>query len=350
MLTNQNQQSGSLKLGDIRRKTVNVGENELIKTEYLNHSPNFPLVIKPAVKGVDLLAWAKSNRDFLQSELLKYAAILFRDFKVNSIEEFEQIIAAICGEALEYRYRASPRTQVGGRIYTSTDYPSDQSIFPHNEHAYSPTFPLKIFFFCMSPAAEGGQTPIGSSRKVFERIDPNIRDRFIEKQVMYMRNFGDGFGLPWQTVFQTTDKTKVEEYCQSNGIEVEWKANNRLRTRQVGPAILKHPQTGEMVWFNHATFFHVSTLEPTIRDLLLTTLPEEDLPTNTYYGDGSTIEPSVLAELRTAYQQEMVTFSWQKGDVLMLDNMLSIHARQPFVPPRKILVGMAEPYTPIQFS
>ena len=76
-------------------------------------------------------------------------------------------------------------------------------------------------------------------------------------------------------------------------------------------------------------------------------MPEEDLPTNTYYGDGSAIEPSVLAELQAAYQQEMVTFSWEKGDVLMLDNMLSIHARQPFVPPRKILVGMAEPYTPL---
>ncbi|WP_414513693.1 TauD/TfdA family dioxygenase [Nostoc sp. PCC 9305] len=333
-------------LGSVRRKAVNISTEELIKTEFIKPGSNFTLVIKPSVKGVNLQDWAKNNREYLKTELLKYGAILFRDFKVNSVEEFEQIIAAICGEAMEYRYRASPRTQVGGRIYTSTDYPADQSIFPHNEHAYSPTFPLKIFFFCMSPAAKGGETPIGSCRKVFERIDPKIRDRFIEKQVMYMRNFGDGFGLPWQTVFQTTDKSKVEEYCQSNGIEVEWKAGDRLRTRQVGPAILKHPQTGEMVWFNHATFFHVSTLEATIRESLLKSLPEEDLPTNTYYGDGSAIEPSVLAELRAAYQEEMVTFSWQKGDVLMLDNMLSIHARQPFVPPRKILVGMAEPYTP----
>ncbi|MBW4630834.1 MAG: TauD/TfdA family dioxygenase [Iphinoe sp. HA4291-MV1] len=333
-------------LGTVRRQTVNISPGSLIKTEFIQLGTNFPLVIKPSIKGVNLQNWAKNNREFLKTELLQYGAILFRDFKVKSIEEFEQIIAAICGEAMEYRYRASPRTQVGGRIYTSTDYPAEQSIFPHNEHAYSPTFPLKIFFFCMTPAQSGGETPIGSCRKVFERIHPDIRDRFIEKKVMYMRNFGDGFGLPWQTVFQTTDKTKVEEYCKSNGIEVEWKEGNRLRTRQVGPAVIKHPQTSEMVWFNHVTFFHVSTLEPTVRDSLLTNLKEEDLPTNTYYGDGSLIEPSVLAHLREAYQQEMVTFSWQKGDVLMLDNMLSIHARTPFVPPRKILVGMAEPYSP----
>ena len=331
-------------LGIIRRKSLST--QGLIQTEYLYPDKHFPFVIKPAVKGVDLIAWASQNREFIEQELLKHGAILLRNFNINNVVEFEKLIVATCDEALEYRYRASPRTQVGGRIYTSTDYPAEQSIFPHNEHAYSATFPLKIFFFCLTPAHEGGETPIGSCRKVFERIHPEIRDRFIEKKVMYMRNFGDGFGLPWQTVFQTTDKTKVEEYCQSNGIEVEWKQGHRLRTRQVRPAIIKHPQTGEMVWFNHATFFHVSTLEPTVRDSLLTNFKEEDLPTNTYYGDGSLIEPLVLAHLREAYQQEMVTFSWQKGDVLMLDNILSIHARQPFVPPRKILVGMAEPYSP----
>jgi len=328
-----------------KRKPVSFSQKELIRTEFLKPKINFPLVINSTLNGVYLPTWATNNREFIQTQLLKYGAILFRNFKVKKVGEFEQIIAGICDEAMEYRYRASPRTQVSGRIYTSTDYPADQSIFPHNEHAYSPTFPLKIFFFCMTPAQQGGETPIGSCRRIFERIDQKIRDRFIEKRVMYVRNFGDGFGLPWQTVFQTSDKAKVEEYCRSNGIEVEWKAGNRLRTRQVGPAIVKHPQTGEIVWFNHATFFHISTLEETIRNSLLATFKEEDLHTNTYYGDGSRIEPSVLEHLREAYQQEMITFPWQKGDVLMLDNMLAVHARKPFTPPRKILAGMAEPYS-----
>jgi alpha-ketoglutarate-dependent taurine dioxygenase len=159
---------------------------------------------------------------------------------------------------------------------------------------------------------------------------------------MYVRNFGDGFGLPWQTVFQTTEKEKVEEYCRIHDIKVEWKDSERLRTRQVGPAVVKHPRTGELVWFNHATFFHISTLEKNTREALLAGFQEEDLPTNTYYGDGSPIEPSVLESLREVYQQAMVTFPWQKGDILMLDNMLAVHGRLPFVGPRQVLVGMAE--------
>ena len=330
-------------LGSINRKPLGALNSEMIRTERLQPGAELPLVIKAAVKGLDLIAWAGKNRGFIESCLLKHEALLFRDFDVNTVEEFEQFIVAICGEALQYRYRASPRSQVSGNIYTSTDYPADQSIFPHNEHAYSPAVPLKIFFYCVTPALEGGQTPIGSGRRILQRIKKETLDRFIEKNVMYVRNLGDGFGLPWQTVFQTEDKAVVEEYCRTNKLEFEWKSGDRLRTRLVGPAVVRHPRSGEMLWFDHATFFHVSTLEPTVRDALMAEFNDDDLPNSTFYGDGSPIEPAVLDELRSAYLAEMVVFDWQRRDILLLDNMLAVHGRRPYAGPRKIVVGMAEP-------
>jgi alpha-ketoglutarate-dependent taurine dioxygenase len=158
-----------------------------------------------------------------------------------------------------------------------------------------------------------------------------------------VRNYGDGFGLDWRTAFQTTDQTVVEEHCKRNGIEAEWTSDGRLRTYAVLPAVIEHPRTGETVWFNHATFFHVSTLDPSLREGLLAGFEDEaDLPTNTYYGDGSPIEPETLAELREAYRQETVSFSWRRGDILMLDNIFAAHGRAPYEGPRKILVGMTE--------
>jgi hypothetical protein len=68
-----------------------------------------------------------------------------------------------------------------------------------------------------------------------------------------------------------------------------------------------------------------------------------DLPANTYYGDGSPIEPEVLDHLRAAYHAETVSFPWQQGDLLMLDNMLVAHGRAPYAGARQILVGMSEP-------
>lgn len=332
-------------LGTVRRKNVRISQEELIKTEPLLPGKNIPVVVQPVVEGVNLLGWATSNKEMIETLLLKYRAILFRNFNVNTTAQFNQLIEATSsGELLEYRDRSSPRHQIAGKIYTSTDYPAEQKIFLHNEGTYWLTWPLKIYFGCLTAPSQGGETPLADCRHVFQRIHPKIRERFMQKNVLYVRNYNDGFGLTWQTVFQTTDRAVVEEYCRRNAIEFEWKGD-RLKTRFCRQAVAKHPQTGEMVWFNHATFFHVSTLEPTMREALLAEFKEEDLPNNTYYGDGSSIEPSVLDELREAYRQEQVTFPWQEGDVLMLDNMSIAHGRESFVGPRKVVVGMAEPFS-----
>lgn len=333
-------------LGNISRKSINLSTAELVKVDFLEPKQLLPLVIQPIVDGLDLITWAQNNQQFIEENLLKYRALLFRNFHINTPDLFNQFVnVTSSGQLLEYRDRSSPRHEIGDKIYTSTDYPAEQSIFLHNEGTYWLTWPLKIYFGCLIAAQQGGETPIADCRNIFQRIHPKIRKKFIEKKVLYVRNYNDGFGLTWQTVFQTRDKSVVEEYCRRNAIEFEWKDGDRLRTRQVRQAVAKHPKTAELVWFNHATFFHVSTLEPTLRDALLAEFRESDLPNNTYYGDGSPIEAEVLEELRAAYQQEMVLFPWQEGDLLMLDNMSVAHGRSPFVGQRKVVVGMADPFT-----
>jgi alpha-ketoglutarate-dependent taurine dioxygenase len=311
----------------------------------LRPSTLLPLVIQPAAAKVSLNSWVIERREFLETSLLKHGAILFRNFGMSTVAEFEEFARIASNEVMDYRERSSPRHEVGTKVYTSTDYPASESIFPHNEHSYSETIPMRLFFFCATPARRGGETPITDCRKIYQRISPEIRERFEEKNWMYVRNFGERFGLPWQTVFQTTDPGVVEKYCRKHSIEFQWKNGGQLRTRQIRPAVAHHPRTGENVWFNHLTFFHVSTLTPVIRNMLLASFKEEDLPNNTYYGDGSPIEPEVLDELRQAYLQELEIFSWQQGDILMLDNMLVAHSRKPFSGPRKILFAMADPYT-----
>ena len=332
--------------GSVRRKPLSVTRGELVVIESQKQGVELPLVMRPSVEALDLAPWAASNREFINTHLLKSGGILFRNFDLSTPEVFEQFAIACSSELLQYNERSSPRTQVSNNLYTSTDYPADQSIFLHNENSYQHTWPMKLFFFCMESPEQGGETPIADCRKVFKRIDPKIRQRFIEKRWMLVRNFGEGLSLSWQSVFQTEDKSAVEAYCRQAGIETEWRGD-RLRTRQARPAIAQHPTTGETVWFNHAAFFHIFTLDPSTREGLLSNSAEEDLPNNTYYGDGTPIELSVLDEIREAYRLETVSFAWRKGDILMLDNMLVAHGRNPYVGPRKILVAMAEPSVPM---
>ncbi|MFL5542852.1 MAG: TauD/TfdA family dioxygenase [Longimicrobiaceae bacterium] len=304
-----------------------------------------PLVIRPTIDDIDARVWARSNRAAIEARLALHGAVLFRGFPVESTEGFHDFAAAVAGELLEYKERSSPRHEEGDKVYTSTDFPPEHRIYLHNEHSYACRFPMKLFFCCLVPADEGGATPLADVRRVYDRIDPAVREEFERKKYMYVRNFGSGFGLPWQTTFQSDDPAAVEAYCVKNDIQWEWKDDGGLRTRQVRPAVSVHPRTGEPVWFNHATFFHITTLAEEVQEMMRAVFAEEDLPNNTYYGDGSPIEDETVEHLRAAYDAETVRFDWEKGDVCLVDNMLAAHAREAFTGERKVLVCMAQPHT-----
>jgi alpha-ketoglutarate-dependent taurine dioxygenase len=329
----------------IKRKSVSVSEKQLVKSEFLNSKQLLPLVIQPVVDGVSLTCWSINNKRWIEEQLLKYGGIIFRNFDVNNNFDFEKFIKSISSKLLDYAYGSTPRTLVTGKVYTSTEYPAEQSIPLHNEMAYALSWPLKIWFFSAKVAEKGGETPIADSRKIFQLLDSRIKDKFIEKKVMYVRNYLIGIDLAWQDVFQTNNKTDVENYCRQAGIEFEWKSEDHLRTTQVCQAVVIHPQTKESVWFNQAHLFHISSLQPQVRESLLSAISAEDLPRNAFYGDGSPIESSVIEEINQTYQQETIIFPWQEGDILMLDNMLTAHGRKPFSGTRKVLVGMADSYS-----
>jgi len=326
----------------IQPTPIRLSQRSLVQLDYLDHADQFPLVIRPVEEHLNLSEWAATNQPFVEKQLLEHGAILFRNFRIDGVEVFEAFAKAISPQLLDYHERAAPRTEVSSKIYTSTEYPAEHAIPLHHEMSYSHNWPTKIWFYCAQPATIAGNTPIASDRKVFDLIDPAIKTRFVQKKVMYVRNYGEGVDLPWQEAFQTTDRRVVEEYCVKARTQFEWRDGNRLRTRQVRQAVASHPVTGEVVWFNHAHMFHTSNLDPSVRESLLAEFKDDELPRNAFYGDGSPIESSVLEEIRAIYEGAAVSFDWQKGDILMLDNFLCSHGREPFAGPRKILVAMAE--------
>jgi len=204
--------------------------------------------------------------------------------------------------------------------------------------SYSRQWPMIIGFFCVQPAVEGGETPIADSRRVFAQIDPAIKEEFIRKQVMYVRNYDDALDLSWREVFQTNSRAEVEAFCLKTGMKVEWNGN-KLRTSQVCQAVTQHPVTGEMVWFNQAHLFHVSSLEGDVRSSLQSGAGGDE-PRNAFFGDGSEIGEAALDQIRAVYDKEKVAFPWQRGDILILDNILKAHGRNPYRGPRQIVVGM----------
>ncbi|MGH0593689.1 amino acid adenylation domain-containing protein [Bacillus pretiosus] len=325
-----------MKTKKVQLKTLELG----LQVEW---EQDFPLILKPNFQDLNEVKWLQSHKEEIEELMIKHGGVRMRGFSTCSSENFQEIVQAFSNELLEYKERSTPRSQISGKIYTSTEYPEDQYIPLHNENSYSNIWPQKIWFYCHTAAVEGGATPIGDSRKVYELIDPIIRETFEKKKVMYVRNYGTGLDLSWQQAFQTEDKVEVEEYCKQQNIEFEWLNENRLRTRQVRQAIVVHPKTGEKIWFNQAHLFHVSNLPGDVRKSLLAVVEEEDLPRNAFYGDGTEIEEDILESIREAYRQVEVSFPWEQGDMMLLDNMLMTHGRAPFKGERKVMVSMSDP-------
>lgn len=69
-------------------------------------------------------------------------------------------------------------------------------------------------------------------------------------------------------------------------------------------------------------------------------IPDHKLPSHTYYGDGSEIEPAVLQHIVASEWSCAVGFKWRKGDLLVLDNLAVQHGRVGFKGDRQILVYM----------
>ena len=293
--------------------------------------------------GSSITDFVKNQKTELLEHYKTYGALLLRGFQLGDSSELAEVVDSLFTSQVKYGERSSPRSDVSKGVYTSTDHPNDQPIVLHNEQSYTLNWPLRILFRCDVPAKEGGATPIADMRKVIAELKPETVQKFSERGVLYQRNYHQGIGVSWQIAFQTENPEDVAKYCNDNNIEFEWISENHLQTRQLRLAVRIHPESQEPLFFNHALFFHVTSLPPEITAGLKRALPPSHFPTQTYWGNGLDFEPEVLEELRTVINRNTIRFNWQSGDVLVLDNMKIAHGRDPFAGDRKIIVAMADP-------
>jgi alpha-ketoglutarate-dependent taurine dioxygenase len=305
-----------------------------------------PLVIQASAGHRDLEQFLSARRAEFEEALVHVGALLFRGFSVFEVADFERALDALALTRMPYVYRSSPRTAVGSRIFTSTEYPPEQSIGLHNENAFQRQWPLKIAFCCLVPARFGGETPIASVRNATKRLSASILDTFEVRGVKYVRHYRAHVDLSWETVFQVQDRQALVEFCARNDIMHEWLDSETLRTSQVCQGVAYHPVTEERLWFNQAAMFHSSSLGAEAERSLVVCLGRDRLPRQAYYGDGGEMSVNDLESVRAAFEAEAILFHWELGDVLLLDNMLVAHGRRPFKGQRKVITALLDPSAP----
>ncbi len=290
-----------------------------------------------------LLAWLTSEEAFLDAELMQHGALLFRGYEIGSVESFAKICERLCPQMASYVGVSRHRTKLTVNIYTTTHYPQQNHIPLHIECSYLPNIPNRLFFCCVTPPANRGQTPVGDMRLVLQKIDPAVRGKFERHGVTYVNNMhgGHGFSRSWMDTFETNDRKNVEQILQASSYQFEWKADGSLRTIMTRPAIGKHHQTGQLYWLNQVANWHPSEFDTEIREQLLSVYGDDNnLPKNATFSDGSPIPDEDVNHVRDVLRAHENMFTWEAGDLLVIDNQWIAHGRKPYTGERQILVAM----------
>lgn len=319
-------------------ETIPADTTQMVTKRLLDPSRSFPLLVQPAMRDLDHLSWLANQRTDIEKMLQKHGAILFRGFAVDGNKEFEAFAGALCDQ-LYGEYGDLPPDQ--GNVYKVTPYPHKDRILFHSESSHMHCWPTKQFFYCRLPAASGGTTPIVDCRQVYKALDPEFVAKLSEHGLRYERYFHPGVDVDWREFFKTEDREEVAAKCRKNGIELKW-YGDVAGMSQWAPGVATHPQTGEQILFNQIQLHHISYLPAKLRAAVTELYPANQEPRNVYFGDGTPISDTDAAELERICWEQSIDFPWQKGDVLMVDNMLISHARNPYEPPREMFVVMGD--------
>ena len=311
----------------------------------VRHEPGKPaILVTPSFDSLgDALEWVAARHAAIRAELLRGGSLMIRGLPVGDTADFARVRDVLMPQRTGYREKATPRTDFGEGVFSSTDLPAAQPIRLHNENSYTLDFPGTLLFGCVTAPEEGGATTVGDMREALRLMPAGLRDRFAAYGWLLVRNFSELAGLPWHQSFGTDDPAGVREYCEENVIGYEWLPDGELRTRQRRSAIVTHPLTGEQSWFNHYAFWNRWTLDADVREVLMETYGEDGLPFDTYVGDGSALTQDEVDTIARVYERVTVRETWQEGDLLMVDNILNAHGREAFKGARKILVAMGDP-------
>ncbi len=318
----------------------------------------FPTVVRAPVgaRAVDLKALLKRDADSLRARLLTEGALLFRGWSVRAAEELDSLQVEM-GTSMRYVGGDSPRTKLSREadVYTSTEAPRSVGLPLHNELSYLDAQPSRLWFACVTPATRGGATTIADGRAVLAAIDPDLRERFERLGVLYRFGFrGPGRSLAaidhlakanksWMEAFETEERRVVEEHCRRMRAHFEWTPAGHLILETRRPATIRHPITGERAWFNQAHMFHFSerflgrTRYALARGFFAAT---GLVPPDARFGDGSPLTDDVVDQVFDVLDAHAVPVAWEAGDLLVIDNVLTMHGREAFRGDRKVLVAM----------
>ena len=325
------------------------------------------------------------NVDAVLTRLRRDGAICFRDTGVTSASDLQAFLAPlVSGHYMPYfggtnarRALATSSGSDGGGddesgsscdaggdggsaaveavLDTGTE-PHHLRLREHAEMAYVDRWPGIIAFGCLTPPDrphEQGQTTVVRTAEIVAALPTAFVERLRRDGLRHRFWYHDanakaGDGSPravksWQDAFLTRQPREVEVLCADRGWDYEWSSSSSkgITVSYVRDAFIRHPHTSEEVLFvTDLSGQWYDGWEPFCR------LSDALRPYSFSWGDEarSVFSAQDRATWCSAVDGVRYLHAWQRGDVLLCDNMLAMHGRLPYDGgPRALGVLLAHP-------
>ncbi|MDZ8240092.1 MAG: TauD/TfdA family dioxygenase [Nostoc sp. ChiQUE01a] len=254
-----------------------------------------------------------------------YGILLFRGFMANA-EIFKEFSNSLSTDFINYAGGAFSRRVINGdeTLLSVNDFKSEIKL--HGEMYYQQNIPLMLWFFCANPPLKDGETTVCDGRHFFNELSSSTKKLFKKNNLKFTVRMSEE---DWNKKYQTNDLSKLEEMCQKNNTHLQINADQSILLEYICPAIIPSRCGKYQVFINSL-------------------LPTKQLsPKILKFEDDSEIPDEVMSELNEIAEKITTEISWQKGDILMIDNTRILHGRRAFADDqRDIYIRLCSPVFP----
>jgi len=302
----------------------------------------FPLALacrRPATLD-GTAAWITEHRRQLCEQAALHGAVLFRGFPLTGAEDFDRFVASFALPNFPYEQSLSNAVRVikTPRVFTANEAPPTVTIFLHHEMAQTPIYPSKLFFFCDQPAESGGATPLCRSDVLWERLRverPDFSRACESKGLKYSivmpshNDAGSGMGRSWQSTLRSSTPEEAEARLKALRYTWAWLDDGCLRaTTPVLPAV-RRLGDGRTSFFNQL----IAAFQGWKDD-------RNDPSKAITFGDGTSLDRDAVNVATRIGEELSFDVPWQRGDVALVDNYVTMHGRRAFTGTRRVLASL----------
>ena len=277
------------------------------------------------ILNVENISLLELNKEEIINLFKSYGVLLFRGFETD-VDTFAEFSNSLSTDFLDYTGGAFNRKKINEEptILTVTDFKHEVKL--HGEMYYTKKPPLMIWFFCANPPLQDGETILCDGEQFFHELSSSMKDLLNRKKLKFSGTLNKE---DWQKKYKTNDFYLVKEICKSNGMEVEINEDESIKRQFVTSAIHKSRTGQDYVFINSL-------------------LAAKNLnPKHVCFDDDSEITDEIMSELNEIAERITIEISWQKGDIMMIDNTRIMHGRRAFEDEqRDIYIRLCSPSFP----